>query len=420
MALVERVFFRLPVLLAVTVFAQLFLVFSASAFGVGTPMGDLIFAYQPWSQDVLVHGQLLGITNPWVYPFPALVPIVLAALVSPSDYEFGWLVLRLILALIVTAFLVLFRRDAQAPSKRSRYLAGYLWVVFTVAIGPVSISRIDSWSVALAIVGCLLLVLASTRSAAALFTIAAWVKIWPVALFAPMLFNAKTRLRALATGAAISGGLIACGWLFGANASIFSFVFGQTERGIQIESPAAMPWLWNAAFGGQDSGIGYNRHIQTFEVFGANTGWVSFWLGPVQLGAILITFALGLIATRRGVAEPADVIAWTAMTGVCDLIFFNKVGSPQFYSWLAVPIILGVLLGAERWRLATGWVAVLSLATWAVYPLVYDDILAAGWLGTAVLTLRNLLMLGLLVYANVRLTALANSAQPADSVKVSS
>lgn len=419
MALVERILFRLPVLLSITVLSQLFLVFSASAFGVGTPMGDLLFAYQPWSQDVLTHGQLLGIKNPWVYPFPALVPIVLAALVSPSDYEFGWLVLRLILALIVTAFLVLFRKDAQAPSKRSRYLAGYLWVGFTVALGPVSISRIDSWSVALALVGCLLLALASTRSAAALFTIAAWVKIWPIALFAPMLLNIKQRLRALATGVAISGGLILLGWIAGANHNIFSFVSGQTERGIQIESPTAMPWLWNAAFGGHDSGISYNRHIQTFEVSGANTDWLSFWLGPVQLGAILITFVLGLIATRRGVANPTDVIAWTALTGVCDLIFFNKVGSPQFYSWLAVPIILGVLLGAKRWRLASLMVAAISVATWMVYPFVYDDILSSGWFGTTVLTLRNLMLLALLVYANVRLTALANASRPADSVKVS-
>jgi hypothetical protein len=46
---------------------------------------------------------------------------------------------------------------------------------------------------------------------------------------------------------------------------------------------------------------------------------------------------------------------------------------------------------------------------------LYDDLVWGGWAGTAVLTVRNLLELALLVYANVRLTALANQKTVVDT-----
>jgi hypothetical protein len=414
--MIEKALFRLPVLLAVATLCQLVLVWLAtSRYGQGTPMGDLLFAYKPWADNVLKYGQLLGIASPWVYPFPALVPIVGASILSPTNYELGWLVLRLVVTLVVTTMLVLYRRDAQAPSRRARYLAGYAWVGFTFALGPVSISRIDSWSVALAVLGALALTLQSQRFAAAAFTFAAWIKIWPVALFAPLLFDRNKIWSTLRVGAGVSALLLIVGLLLGGNASLLSFISGQTDRGIQIESPAAMPWVWAGALGASDAGITYNAPLMTFEVFGANSDWVAWWLGPVQLGAIAITFVLGWLATRRGVSRASEVITWTALTGTCDLIFFNKVGSPQFISWLAVPIILGVLYGVERWRLASVLVLALSLTTWLVYPMLYDDLVWGGWAGTAVLTVRNLLELALLVYANVRLTALANQKTAVDT-----
>jgi hypothetical protein len=212
-------------------------------------------------------------------------------------------------------------------------------------------------------------------------------------------------VRLLAVGAGVSVALIFGAWLVGGNASIFSFATGQLSRGLQIEAPAAMPWIWFGALGASDSGIRYNQSLLTFEVFGSGTELVATLLGLVQLGAILITFGLGWLASKKNASK--DVFAWTALTGVCDLIFFNKVGSPQFISWLAVPIILGVLLGAERWATASVLVLALSFSTWILYPVVYDDLLTGGPLGTVVLTIRNLLELALLVYANIRLTALA-------------
>jgi len=172
--------------------------------------------------------------------------------------------------------------------------------------------------------------------------------------------------------------------------------------------------------GATDAGIYYNHALLTFEVFGPATQQIAFWLGPIQAGAVAITIVLGILGNRAidkvqsvlgeisELASRNEVIAWTALTATLDLIVFNKVGSPQFISWLAVPIVLGVMLGVERWRLASTLVLGLSALTWWVYPLVYDGILASHAFATGVLLARNVLEVAALVYANYRLTALAS------------
>ena len=436
----NRLMFRLPTLLAVGLIANVALILAGSN-GPGTPMGDLDFAYQPWADQVLHDGQLLGISSQWVYPYPALVPILLAALASPGHLATAWLLARMVIMLSALVVMVSSKNSdagyaapraietneipsivaqwvAAANTNRRRYLAAYAWIGFTVALGPVSISRIDTVSVILAVLGALALSTGARIGAASFWTFAAWVKIWPVALFIAIATNKKSWFRVVAYGAAISAALLVIAFLLGGNASVFSFVTGQGERGLQIEAPTATPWLWAAVFGATDAGIYYNHSILTFEVFGTATQQVAFWLGLVQAGAIAITLALSILANRAidkvrssisdtdAAARRNDVIAWTAFTATLDLIVFNKVGSPQFISWLAVPIILGVLLGVQRWMTASMLVLLLSVLTWLVYPVVYDGILSSQPLPTAVLLVRNLVEIVALVYANYRLTAL--------------
>lgn len=412
-----RFIFRLPTLLLVGLLANIFLIAAGNS-GLGTPMGDLDFAYQPWANEVLHNGVLLGISSAWVYPFPALVPILLADLASPGHLAIAWLIGRAVIMLAVLVAMVKYK-NTDVATNRLRYLATYAWIGFTLALGPVSISRIDSFSVILAVLGALALATGARIGAASFWTIAAWVKIWPVALFAAIATMRKSWLRVVAFGAGISVALILLAYLLGGNQSVFSFVVGQGERGLQIEAPLATPWLWAAVLGATDAGVYYNHSILTYEVFGPATQTIAFWLGLVQVGAVAITVALSILGNRAidkiqgaisnndSAARRNEVIAWTALTATLDLIVFNKVGSPQFISWLAVPIILGVLLGVKRWKLASSLVLVLSLLTWWVYPVVYDGILSSQAVPTAVLLARNLVEIAVLVYANVRLTALS-------------
>jgi hypothetical protein len=310
--------------------------------------------------------------------------------------------------MIATLSAFVLYKPTDAAALKRRYLAAYAWVGLTVALGPVAISRIDSLSVLIAMMGALAIVTGSRAGAAAFFTFASWLKIWPIAMFVAIAAHSKNWLKPVQIGAAISAGILFIGLVIGGNGALLSFVTGQTSRGIQIESPAATPWLIAAALGAIDAGNFYNQKLMTFEAFGPGTAEVAFWLGPIQAGALLITIALGFLANRKAITQEAqnNVIVWTAFTATLDLIFFNKVGSPQFMAWLVVPIVLGILLGVERWRLAIAMVFAMSLLTWLIYPTIYGGILGADLASALVLVLRNLVELAALVYANYRLNAL--------------
>jgi hypothetical protein len=397
---------NLPAVLTVSLLVDLLLI-AIGRSGVGMPMGDLFFAYQSWAHQVFKDGVLFGVSTPWVYPWPALIPIALSNLITPDQLWIAWLALVTIAQALVVWFTVT-RNDSPR-----RYLATYAWLGFNLALGPVAISRVDTFSVQLALVGVFLVVANRRQPAAAFLTIAAWIKIWPIALFSPLAFSRERVWRTLGIGAAVSAGFVLIALLAGGNLlSIFSFATGQGSRGIQIESPFALPWLWAGALGDSSSGIVYNQALMTFEVYGPSTQLIASLLNLVQLGAVLITLTLIYLASKKIAfdekhALSGEVMTWGSFTFVLDLIVFNKVGSPQYISWLAVPIIFGILVSASRINVGAILTFTTTALTWWIYPFAYDGLLADHASAVLLLTVRNCLEVVLLVYANVRITQLA-------------
>ncbi len=375
-------------------------------------MGDLTLAYEPWFNQVVQGHVMLGINSDWVYPFLALLPILLAGFLGTGNYVAGWLLLQFATLVIALAFLIL-GGSPSVEQQKLRYSAAYFWLICLVLLGPVSISRIDFFSAAIAVMA-LVFVARKEKVATVLLTLAGWIKIWPIALFVALLASSVRRLKLLLVASVTTVLLLSMGYLLGGNASLTGFVGGQLGRGIQIESPWASWWLWKGVLGDSSAGIEYNGKLKTFEVFGGGAEVIAMLLGPGQLLALGITAALGFLAKRAG-AQASEILTWVSTTAVLDLIFFNKVGSPQFVTWLAVPIILGLITGAPNLRPMLYLVATISIITWAVYPSTYDELLSGGFSATALLALRNVLILAALVYANLRLTKLtkAGSISPA-------
>lgn len=375
-------------------------------------MGDLTLAYEPWFNQVVQGHVMLGINIDWVYPFLALVPILLAGVIGAGNYVAGWLLLQFATLVIALAFLI-FGGSPSPEQQKLRYFGAYFWLICLVLLGPVSISRIDFFSVAIVLIA-LLFIARNDSVAAVLLTLAGWIKIWPIALFVALLASSVRRWKLVVTASVTTIVTLAVGYLLGGNASLIGFVGGQLGRAIQIESPWASWWLWKSVLGDSSAGIEYNGQLKTFEVFGAGTEVIAMLLGPGQLLALGITAALGFLAKRAG-SQASEILTWVSTTAVLDLIFFNKVGSPQFVTWLAVPIILGLIIGAPNLRPILYLVASISILTWAVYPSTYDELLSGGFSATALLALRNVLILAALVYANLRLTKLtkAGSISPA-------
>ena len=399
----RKPFENIWLLLIAGLFAHLWLIYTGLR-GIGTPMGDILYAYQPWVQFMIDSQKLLGINVDWVYPYPAMIPMWASILINPNDFQAGWLTIITAVDLLLIAMIANFGKSDE--NSAARFGAAWFWLFFLVALGPVSISRVDAFSVAVAMFGVLALANRKLNASTAWFTVGVSMKIWPAAILVVAMAASKYRARILLAAAATGSVVIAIGLLLGGNLSLFSFLANQADRGIQIESVIAAPFIWSWIFGLSNNEIYYDNLMMTFQVAGDNVSVIAGLMSIAMAVAIAITAFLAWRATRAGAAFRA-ILPIGVLTATLDLIVFNKVGSPQFVTWLAVPIILGIFYRAQNWRLPMFAVVAIALLTNLVYPVFYDEILKANPAAFALLTARNLVYVGLLVWANVKLSSLA-------------
>ncbi len=367
-----------------------------------TPFND-VNLYSDWVERGLAVNKWPGTNEPGVYPALAVLPMIFAQWIDGSNAINGWLIL---MTLSNTVALVAIGR---AP--RGGRAAAY-WLMFMLLLGPVAIGRIDAVAVTVDAFVVLAVLRGQGRLAIGLATAGAWIKIWPAASALALLVREGSRerlARSVGVALAVSVGVLAFGVALGGNENLFSFLWLMGNRGLQLESVAATPWLWGAHLGWGDSSVYFESNIITFQVTGPGADIVSKLMLPALVIAVAITALLGVRAARAG-ANPTSVFVLTALTATLDLIVFNKVGSPQFEAWLAIPIVAGLLAGTPRWRIPLVFGLVIASLTQWVYPLNYDSIVKAELFGIAVLGLRNALLIALLVWANLRLGALSKPA----------
>jgi hypothetical protein len=154
-----------------------------------------------------------------------------------------------------------------------------------------------------------------------------------------------------------------------------------------------------------NAGIYYDNLMMTFQVAGDGIPLISSLIGYAMFIALGITVWLSWRAALAG-AKFQAILPIASLTAVLDLIVFNKVGSPQFATWLAVPIVLGILYGSANWKLPMFSVIALGVTTYLIYPVFYDYILDAQTWALVILLLRNLGYIALLVWANRELIRL--------------
>jgi hypothetical protein len=220
------------------------------------PAGDVTGVYRFWIDYWHSDGVLVGIDTAWVYPIAALPPMLLAGVLGDGPYLLLWLVMVCVLDAVALVLV----------ARRGRGLAWW-WLAFTALLGPVALARIDAVALPLAVVGVLLLA-ERPAVAATLLTLAAWVKVWPAAIVAAVLLTGRRLAGTISAAALTSAVVIGLALLAGARGTVFSFVSAQATRGLQVEAPVALPWLWSAALGDPGVGVYYDTSILTFQLRG--------------------------------------------------------------------------------------------------------------------------------------------------------
>ncbi len=371
-------------------------------YGPGLPLGDVTYVYLFWVERGLTADQWVGIDTSWVYPVLALVPMVAAYAFGPDLYATTWLTLMMALNAVALVSII------GVESRARRAGIAWWWMLFLVLLGPIALGRIDAVTVPVAMVA-VMLIADHPRWGAALLAVGAWIKIWPAGLLLAALVALRARGAVLRSAAALSIGVVALGLLAGGGLSLLSAITEQTGRGLQVEAPVSTIWLWAAAAGAWSARVYYDEGILTWQVFGEGTSLAADAMTPLLALVVVVIVGIGVVAALRGAPESA-LFPVLGLALVMALITVNKVGSPQFAAWIAVPIVLGL---AWRTRGGVSFVVPAALAlvtaalTQVVYPVLYGNLLSLEpWMLVA-LTTRNLLYVALLAWAVGQLVRLS-------------
>lgn len=355
----------------------------------GWPLGDVESVYLRWTEQAANGWLRIGIDAPWVYPILAFAPMTASLAFGAEWYPVTWLALMTILDGIAFAVLLGTRRLS-----RTRSVAAWWWLGFLAALGPIALGRIDAVTVPIALVG-LLLAAGRPRVAAALLTIATWVKVWPAALLAALAIAHRRRFEVVTVAVALSIGIVGVCLLAGSGLNVFGFIGQQTGRGLQVEAPIGVPWLWAIVTGAEEVAIEYDREILTYQITGPGTAAAASVTTPAMAIGVLAVALVGIRAARRG-APIGRILAPLALALVVVLMLANKVGSPQFVTWLAAPIVLGLATAARRFTVPAVLAVVVALLTHLIYPYWYGWLLAASPGSVLLLTAKAVLLVVLL------------------------
>jgi hypothetical protein len=213
----------------------------------------------------------------------------------------------------------------------------------------------------------------------------------------------RARWAVVVTAAITSLAIAAVPLILGAGGNLFSFITQQTGRGLQVESPIATFWMWDAfATRSTRSIVYYDQAILTYQVVGPGAVTAAAIMTPVLAVVAAAILVLGIVGVRRGVPA-VELLAPLVLAITTGLILFNKVGSPQFVTWLAVPIVFGLTLSVTgrgpSFRVPVVLSLVIAGLTQLIYPYAYAQVIGLDFTLLLVLSARNVLYVVLLLWA---------------------
>lgn len=326
------------------------------------------------------------------YPDAGVWPLRLLGWITTSEltpFLVGFTVMCVLIDAAVLALLLTYGRE-RGP------LAGWFWVFFGLATGHVLWLRLDLFPGVL-VAAFAWLLLSRPAVASAVLAAAAAVKVWPAVLAAGLVGGIRrtgTWVRLVSFFGTLAALCLVTVITSGPERLVSPLTY-QGDRGIQIESLAATPFLLRAHSDPEAYWMGFAAS-KSFEIHGPGTA-AAVQVADVTMALVLVfavSWAAWQLFTERWAPRPT--IAFSLLL-VLLLIVSNKVFSPQYIVWIGP--LLAVCLTITRSRLVLAMAALTVLAAalgFYIYPYHYTPI----WndpanAGTAiyVLAARNAVML---------------------------
>lgn len=382
--------------------------------------------------DVNYYAAYLNMATPGLenilieYPVPAAWILQLIYFVGgPQNFFVSFAFVMAALDAALTWFLW-----RKAPA------AGAFWIVFTLANGAIMWFRFDLIPTALVTLACMV-VITRPRISGALIGIGAAIKLWPALLIVPMvapdMLGKRSPGRARLIGFAITGfGLALASLAFTGWTRTASPLAWQSDRGLQVESILATPFLFWHAFGTSSPWKYELSEYNAYEVFGPGVDSMLSFATFLTVGAVFVTiwaaWRLWLVRDAWTPGREQEAIALAALIVSLAMLVSNKTFSTQYLLWIGGPIAVLLINQAtsairrELWVVAFSSVAI-GLATQFIYPWAYGLILAqpnGDPYATSIIVMRNIGVVALLVYSCVLLnrvtrnssSSIASSRQP--------
>jgi hypothetical protein len=328
--------------------------------------------YADWAAESLSRGKFPA-DERWQYP-PLAGPVLLLGWLLPGE-RLGYVLLFLAFD---AAVMLLLGRQAR---RTGTYAGPRLWALAALVTGPLMLARFDVVPTALAVAA--VLVAARPATSAALAATGAWVKVWPALVVSGLRRADLPR----ALGGAVLASLGIAAALLLTTQDPMSFVSGQAERGLQLESVAAWPFLVARALGAD---------VTVVYQYGAHEV-VARGVPAAAAASVVITAVLLLLVAVQRLRGRLEHLAAVdvALAAVLFSVVASRVFSGQYFIWLLG--LAATCLGDPRTRMrrTVGLVVASGAAAQLVYPWLYTALLDGHPVALLVQTLR----VGLIVAA---------------------
>jgi hypothetical protein len=344
-----------------------------------------VYTQYRWARGAWTFHVLPGRDFPWEYP-PGAAPFLLLPVSRGGAASYFVEFLAETLAFDAALTLVLHRLGRARGSMTGLWM----WLLLIPLLGPVVVTRFDvipaaAVAVALAVAG------GAPFAAAVLLTFGVTVKVWPALVLGLLLLTTHRPKAVLLASSLVTGLMIGASAATGLLPAAESTVSNEWQRGSQVESFAALPFLWVHAFGGP-AHITY-RH-RAWEVTARGSADVALLFSVVGMCFIVWLAFLAWRASRRSGLSSLP-LASASLVSVA--MIGNKVLSPQYLLWLLAPLVVAACHPGivSRWMLC---LTTLSVGlTHAVYPLAYIRLLNGDVLPLVLVTARDAALFGLAV-----------------------